>query len=101
MRFCSRPIDVPHARKFIEQSQRVRDNSLNVSSSADNLSSRWEKCNALNQRSTKITTNVEYSNFDFQVCYKTVDDFDEVLPTNESFFLAGMDENERILGQIV
>lgn len=66
---CPRPIELPHtARKIINQSQRLKDNSLNASSYVENLSSNWEKCNGLNQRSTKITTNEEYSNFDFQVC---------------------------------
>lgn len=59
---------MPHARKSINQLQRVKDNSLNVSSYVDGFSSNWEKCNVLSQRSTKITTDDEYSNFDFQVC---------------------------------
>lgn len=68
-----RPIELPHARKFIDQSQRIKDNNLNVSSYVENLSSSsWEKCNVLNQRSTKITTNDEYSNFDFQVCFRKI-----------------------------
>ncbi|XP_037033784.1 alpha-mannosidase 2 [Bradysia coprophila] len=64
--FRKRPIESPHARKFIDQSQRVKDNSLNVSSYADGSSSNWERCTALTQRSTKITTDDEYSSFDFQ-----------------------------------